>query len=102
MSEREFDLHVIVFRLADLAEGEKLDLIHAGITADDLFQPEHILAVVIDGRNDNLADGDGNLMFVQVFQKVQSRMHGATDVFTVLLFARVFDVEQNAVRFLQK
>ena len=102
MSERKFDLHAVVFRLADLAEGEKLDLIHAGITVDDLFQPEHILAVVVDGGNDDLSDGNGNLLFVQIFQKFQSGSHGTTDVFAVLLFARVFDVEQHAVGFPEK
>ena len=102
MSERKFDLHAVVFRLADLADGEKLDLIYAGITSDDLLQPQDILTVIVDGGNDDLADGNGDLLFVQICKEIQGGLHGATDVFTVLLFARVFDVEQNAVGFPEK
>ena len=102
MAERKFELHAVVFRLTDLAEGEKLNLIHAGITADDLLQLQHILAVVVDGGNDDLTDRDGDLLSAQIFQKIQSGLHGTADVFAVLLFACVFDIEQNAIRFLQK
>ena len=100
LAERKFNAHIIVFRLTNLAEGEQLDLVYARILSEDLLQREHILAVVVDRGNDDLTDGDGDMLFIQIREKIQRRLHGATDVFSVERFARVLDIEQNAVGFL--
>lgn len=99
MSERKRDLHTVVFRLTNLAEGEQLDLIHAGITLGDLLQRKHIFAAVVDRGNDDLTDGDGDIFPVQVIKKIKSGPHGASDVFAVLLLVCILDIEQHAVGF---
>ena len=102
MSEGERELHAVIFRLTDLTEGKQLDLVYAGVAANDLLQREHILTVIVDRGDDDLTDGDGNILFAQIIEKIQSGFHGTADVFTVERFARIFDVQKNAVGLLQK
>ena len=102
MSERKRDLHTVVFRLTNLAEGEQLDLIHAGITLGDLLQRKHIFAAVVDRGNDDLTNGDGDIFPIQAIEKIQRGLHGTADVFAVLLLVCILDIEKHTVCLLQK
>ena len=102
MSEREIDFHGIVFCLTYLAEGQKLDFINIGIFGNDFFERKYIFFAIIDRRNDNLTDGNGNIFLLQVFKKCQRRLQVTADIFKVLLIICILDIQKHEICFFQQ
>ena len=61
MGEGEGEVHGVVFDLADLTEGEELDLIDAGVGVGNMAKGLDVVLVVVKGGDDDLTQGGGDV-----------------------------------------
>lgn len=93
----EGNTHFVVLDLAYLFEGQHLYLVYAVVRSDELFQKFGIIRVVVERRNDYLAQSRGDALLLEHGEKGEGRFDRAAHVLAVESVGVVLDIEQDSV-----
>ena len=94
----EGELHLVVLHLADLAEGQKLHLVHAGMGLGNAHEFAHALLVVVQAGDGHLAERDRQAQLIEAREEFQGRGQPASHMGAVFFFRHILEVEEYAVR----
>lgn len=97
VAEGENKAHIIVFRLANFAEGQKLHLMDAGVSFYYLAKGHSIFFRIVYRGDNDLSYGRGDALIVEIIEKFKGRRNRTADVFAVLAVGGVFHVKKHHV-----
>lgn len=89
--------HLVVLHLADLAEGQKLHLVHTGVGFGDADEFEHAGLVVVQAGDGDLPQRHGFAQLVEPRKELQGRGKATAHMGAVLFFSHVLEIEEHAV-----
>ena len=91
--ERERDADLVVLDLTDLAKRQQLDLVHTRVLRGNVLELCDILLGIIEGWNDDLPQRGGNVLLLQICQKLQRLLQRAAHVTAVKRVIGIFDIQ---------